>query len=49
MVEERVVEFSTRIGIIIIGIFVLIYIIKTKDKLKKLILRHNQNEEDKKV
>jgi len=48
MVKEWIVEFSTGVGIIVIGAFVLFYIRKVKDKLKRFILRH-ENEEDKKV
>lgn len=49
MVREWVVEFSTGVGIIVIGAFILFYIRKVKDKLKRFILRHEQNEEDKKI
>ena len=44
MVKEWIVEFSAGVSIIVMGTFLLVYIRKVKDKLKKFILRHNQDE-----
>ncbi len=49
MVKGWVAEFSAGISIIASGIFLLIYITRVKDKLKKFILRHDQDEEHQKI
>ena len=40
----KIVELSTGISVIVAGTFLLAYIRNVKDKLRKFILRHNQNE-----
>ena len=49
MVGERIAEFGAGISIIIAGTFLLVHVRKIKEKLRKFILRREQNEQAKKI
>ncbi len=44
MVKEWIVEFSAGVSVIAVGTFLLVYVRRVKDKLRKFILRHGQDE-----